>query len=75
MPNNQHRSPNNDRGLTLFFFYVLLYGGFIAAYVLRPDMMSRRVFNETIPFSVAYGMILIFSALILALLYLRNSKK
>ena len=59
------------RGLTMFLLYTVLYIGFIALNVLRPDIMAERV-HDTVTVAIAYGMVLIFAAALLALLYVRG---
>jgi uncharacterized membrane protein (DUF485 family) len=69
MPEKTAQKPGT--GLSLFFTYVILYGGFIYGCVFRPDFMATRV-RDTVTVSVAYGMLLIVSAAVLAILYLRR---
>jgi uncharacterized membrane protein (DUF485 family) len=52
----------------MFMMYLLLYGGFIALSVMRPDVMATRV-QGTVSVAVVYGMLLIVVAAVLALLY------
>ena len=56
-------------GLTLFWIYVLLYGGFIGLVLFRPDLLSKRPFGG-VNLAIAYGMGLIAGALLLAVLYM-----
>ena len=55
-------------GMSMFVLYLFLYGGFIGLNVLRPDIMATRV-RDTVTVAVAYGMLLIVVAAVLALLY------
>ena len=56
-------------GLTLFWIYVLLYGGFIGLVLFRPDLLSRRPFGG-VNLAIAYGMGLIAGAFLLAIIYM-----
>jgi uncharacterized membrane protein (DUF485 family) len=55
-------------GIILFVVYLLLYAGFIALAVLRPEQMGAPVLGVNV--AIAYGMGLIVAALLLALVYL-----
>lgn len=56
-------------GLALFWVYVLLYGGFMALVLVRPDLLSWRPFGG-VNLAIAYGMVLIAAAFILAVVYM-----
>ena len=56
-------------GLTLFWIYVLLYGGFIGLVLFRPDLLSQRPFGG-VNLAIAYGMGLIAGAFLLAIVYM-----
>ncbi|NBV45419.1 MAG: DUF485 domain-containing protein [Planctomycetia bacterium] len=56
-------------GLILFWLYVLLYGGFMALVLVRPDLLSVRPFGG-VNLAIAYGMGLIASAFLLAVVYM-----
>lgn len=55
-------------GLTLFALYVLLYVGFMALVLLRPDWLSARPFGGT-NLAISSGLGLIGAALVLAAIY------
>lgn len=63
------RSRNGRIGLALFWIYVLLYAGFMAVVLFRPDLLSNRPFGG-INLAIAYGMGLIAGAFLLALIYM-----
>jgi uncharacterized membrane protein (DUF485 family) len=63
------RSRNGRIGLALFWIYVLLYAGFMAVVLFRPDLLSNRPFGG-INLAIAYGMGLIAGAFVLALVYM-----
>lgn len=63
------RSRNSRIGLALFWIYVLLYAGFMAVVLFRPDLLSNRPFGG-INLAIAYGMGLIAGAFLLALVYM-----
>jgi uncharacterized membrane protein (DUF485 family) len=56
-------------GLRLFWVYVLLYAGFMALVLFRPDLLALRPFGG-VNLAIAYGMGLIAGALILAIVYM-----
>jgi hypothetical protein len=56
-------------GLTLFWIYVLLYAGFMALVLFRPDLLSLRPFGG-VNLAIAYGMGLIAGAFLLAIVYM-----
>jgi uncharacterized membrane protein (DUF485 family) len=56
-------------GLSLFSVYVLLYGGFMGLVLVRPDLLSWRPFGG-VNLAIAYGMVLIAAAFILAVVYM-----
>jgi uncharacterized membrane protein (DUF485 family) len=56
-------------GLSLFWIYVALYGGFMALVLVRPDLLSRRPFGG-VNLAILYGMGLIVAAFVLAVVYM-----
>lgn len=60
---------NSRLGLKLFALYFVFYAGFMALTVMRPLSMGDSVgpFN----LGIAYGLFLIVSALVLAVVYMR----
>ena len=56
-------------GLCLFGVYVLLYGGFMALVLVRPDLLALRPFGG-VNLAIVYGMGLIASAFVLAVTYM-----
>ena len=59
---------NARYGLILFAIYVVLYGGFILLAVFKPDVMAAPLFGLNV--AITYGLGLIGSALVLALVYM-----
>ena len=55
-------------GMRLFLIYVLLYLGFMGIVLFRPDVLSWRPLGG-VNLAIAYGMGLIASAFLLALIY------
>ena len=62
-------SASSRIGLTLFWIYVLLYAGFMALVLFRPDLLSLRPFGG-VNLAIAYGMGLIAGAFLLAIVYM-----
>ena len=56
-------------GLVLFFFYLVLYGGFMGLAAFAPDLMGRPVVGG-VNLAVAYGLALILGAFVVAALYM-----
>jgi len=56
-------------GLTLFFVYVLLYGGFMGLVLVRPDLLALRPFGG-VNLAIVAGMGLIVAAFVLAVAYM-----
>lgn len=56
-------------GLALFWVYVVLYGGFMALVLVRPDLLALRPFGG-VNLAILYGMGLIAAAFALAVLYM-----
>ena len=56
-------------GLALFWVYVVLYGGFMALVLVRPDLLSLRPFGG-VNLAILYGMGLIAAAFVLAVVYM-----
>ena len=54
-------------GLRLFLLYLLLYGGYMGATVLAPRAMAATILGVNV--AVLYGLVLIATALVLALVY------
>jgi uncharacterized membrane protein (DUF485 family) len=52
----------------MFIFYTLIYSGFVAINVLKPELMERTTFAG-LNLAVVYGFGLIVGALILAMIY------
>lgn len=61
--------PASRLGLALFAVYVLLYGGFMALVLGRPDLLSLRPFGG-VNLAIVYGMGLIAAAFVLAVVYM-----
>jgi uncharacterized membrane protein (DUF485 family) len=59
---------NTRLGLTLFFLYLLFYGGFVGLAAFWPGMMARTPWAG-INLAIWYGVALIISAIVLALVY------
>lgn len=68
-----HRSPNQRLGLVLFTVYFALYATFILITVYDYRLLAKEVFAG-INLAVAFGMGLILSAIILAVLYAKLAK-
>jgi uncharacterized membrane protein (DUF485 family) len=60
---------NARYGLALFAVYILLYGGFIVLAVFKPTLMGTTL-PGGLNLAIAYGFLLIGSALGLALVYM-----
>jgi uncharacterized membrane protein (DUF485 family) len=56
-------------GLVLFAFYLGLYGGFMGLSTFVPEVMKSRPFGG-LTLALIYGIGLIISALVLAVIYL-----
>jgi len=56
-------------GLLLCLIYMVLYAGFVAIVLFRPDLLASRPFGG-VNLAIAYGMGLIASALVLGLVYM-----
>uniref|UniRef100_A0A7C2JYI2 DUF485 domain-containing protein n=1 Tax=Schlesneria paludicola TaxID=360056 RepID=A0A7C2JYI2_9PLAN len=59
---------NARNGLWLFAVYLAIYGGFVGLNAFRPEVMTRDLAG--INLAVWYGLGLIVSALVLALVYM-----
>ena len=59
---------NTRLGLTLFFLYLLFYGGFVGLAAFSPETMARTPWAG-INLAIWYGVALIVTAIILALVY------
>jgi uncharacterized membrane protein (DUF485 family) len=73
-PLGQSRSRNRRIGLALFAIYVLLYVGFMGIVLFQPDALSWRPFGG-VNLAIAYGMVLIAAAFILAVLYMVTCRR
>ncbi|HRI88657.1 MAG TPA: DUF485 domain-containing protein [Candidatus Hydrogenedentes bacterium] len=62
-------SRNARYGLILFAVYVLLYGGFVFLAVFRTPVLGMVV-PGGMNLAIAYGLVLIIAALVLALIYM-----
>jgi len=64
-----HATPYKMRlGVLMFVVYAIIYGGFVAINVIKPVLMeTRMIFGLNL--AVVYGVGLIISALVLALIY------
>ena len=71
-PHDDHHpetvSRNARVGLWLFAVYLLLYGGFMALNAFYPQKMAAAPFGG-VNLAVLYGLLLILSAFVLALVY------
>jgi len=56
-------------GFGLFWIYVILYFGFIALVLFRPDILSSRPFGG-VNLAIASGLGLIAAALLLSVVYM-----
>lgn len=70
-PRGGHRAKTAGSrvGLALYWVYVLLYAGFMALVLFRPDLLSLRPFGG-VNLAIAYGMGLIAGAFLLAVVYM-----
>jgi len=59
---------NTRLGLTLFFLYLLFYGGFVGLAAFAPETMARTPWAG-INLAIWYGVALIVTAILLALAY------
>ena len=66
---NDESATSSRLGLALFWLYVLLYGGFMALVLVRPDLLSWRPFGG-INLAIAAGLGLIAAAFVLAVIYM-----
>jgi len=62
-------APASRLGLALFGLYVLLYGGFIALVLVRPDLVAERPFGG-VNLAIACGLGLIVAAVLLSVAYM-----
>jgi uncharacterized membrane protein (DUF485 family) len=65
---------NTRVGVILFLAYVLFYGGFMALSAFWPDVIGSP-FIGGVNLSVLYGFALIVAAIVLALVYMKISRK
>jgi uncharacterized membrane protein (DUF485 family) len=66
-------SRNQRNGLILFFIYLALYAGFMLLAAFNPQAMASRPFGG-VNLAVLYGMGLIVTALVLAAIYMYQSR-
>ncbi|MBM4020814.1 MAG: DUF485 domain-containing protein [Planctomycetes bacterium] len=64
-PRHARTNTASRPALALFAVYVLLYGGFMALVLFRPDLLSLQPFGG-VNLAILYGMGLIGSAFVLA---------
>lgn len=67
-------SHNTRMGVVLFTVYVVFYAGFMALSAFSYEVMARPVLAG-VNLAVVYGFALILVALILALVYMKVSRK
>jgi uncharacterized membrane protein (DUF485 family) len=68
-----HVSPNSRLGLVLFVIYLALYLGFMGIAAFKHELFASTPFGG-VNLAVLYGMVLIVSALVLALIYMKLCK-
>jgi uncharacterized membrane protein (DUF485 family) len=68
-----HVTPNVKLGLVLFFIYLILYVGFMAIATFQNELFGMQPFGG-VNLAIIYGMGLIVSALVLALIYMKLCK-
>lgn len=56
-------------GIFMFIAYTLVYSGFVAINAIKPSLMQKIVFGQTL--AVVYGFGLLAFALVLAVIYNR----
>ena len=54
-------------GVKMFIFYTIFYVGFVAINAIKPSLMQKIVFGQTL--AVTYGFGLLIFALVLAVIY------
>lgn len=62
-------APASPLGLALFAVYVLLYAGFMALVLVRPEALSARPFGG-VNLAIACGLGLIVAAVLLSVVYI-----
>ena len=66
---------NAGLGLVLFFIYLAIYAGFVGVSTFSPGLMSKSIgFLGGINVAIAYGMLLIVAAFVLAMVYMALCK-
>ncbi len=65
---------NSRIGLSLFAVYTAIYGGFMALSAFWPQLMSEP-FLGGVNLAVIYGFVLIATALVVALIYVKLCRK
>ncbi len=74
-PNPEAATPRASRlGLALFFLYLALYGVFMVWSAFSPRSLGEP-FLGGVNLAITYGMVLIISAFVLALIYTWFSRK
>jgi uncharacterized membrane protein (DUF485 family) len=68
-----HVAPNAKLGLGLFLVYLILYVGFMAIVTYQHELFASTPFGG-VNLAIIYGMGLIISALVLALIYMMLCK-
>jgi uncharacterized membrane protein (DUF485 family) len=68
-PENRGPGQATRIGFGLFWIYVILYFGFIALVLFRPDVLSSRPFGG-VNLAIASGLGLIAAALLLSVVYM-----
>jgi uncharacterized membrane protein (DUF485 family) len=69
-----HVSPNAKLGLGLFLIYLVFYVGFMVIATYQHELFDMTPFGG-VNLAILYGMGLIVSALVLALIYMKLCKK
>lgn len=54
-------------GIILFFAYFVVYGGFVAIGILKPQWLGEKMMSQTL--AVIYGMGLILLAIVMGVVY------
>lgn len=68
-PEQDHASESKSRlGLKLFFFYAMVYFGFVFISISRPALLGKKIFLG-LNLAIIYGFGLILLAIIMGFLY------
>jgi uncharacterized membrane protein (DUF485 family) len=75
-PTGERLLSHNARfGLVLFFIYLLIYAGFVVISSFFPDLMAHKVEAAGgVNVAIVYGMVLIITAFVLAMVYMIGCK-